>query len=144
MACVHQGRPWSFKGWEIELHKKSLELKMDLRNPRSQDVSAQARSGGQTALSATPVSTIYALLVGNKRGSTHWTNRLNVKPPGLKMAPTLRWWECENVSVLKHWWPSLTIDQGPMTISWCAFKQVVIYSLWIIITHFHGVFFLLI
>ena len=34
------------------MHKKSLELKVDLGNPRSLDVSAQERSGGQTALSA--------------------------------------------------------------------------------------------
>lgn len=41
---------------------------MDLRNPRSQDVSVQARSGGQTARSATPVSTSYASLWEIKEG----------------------------------------------------------------------------
>ena len=34
------------------MHRKSLELKVDLGSPRSLDVSARERSGGQTALSA--------------------------------------------------------------------------------------------
>lgn len=54
-------------------------------------MSAQARTGGSIALPAALGGPISPFLAGNKRGSMHWTDRVNVKPSGLKMALTISW-----------------------------------------------------